>query len=318
MAQPLQVKQKVSRKNQKYWNGYFEPSGSQANKSESRGWPPNRFFLTPILTISLSLDHKENFGWQYSPNLDPLYDYLPHPIPSSYIPENVMEYIRAEDEIWEGTLSVPGFKENAITYYRSMLSLARRLTRIFALALDLDESYFDSLTTFPGADLAFNYYPPVPSDVGKVKENEAMAHDVGLGSHTDLQCFTLLWQDMIGGLLVLSRGGEWIKATPIEGTIVVNIGDFLMRMTNDKWQSTVHRVEVNKTSEPRVSMPLFFGWLTLRLYLILWLTFLGFNFNELIGVLPSCTNDSEPPKYEPLRIGDVRLKHPKTALELQY
>lgn len=171
-----------------------------------------------------------------------------------------MEYIRAEDEIWEGTLSCPGFKENAITYYRSMLTLARRLTKIFALALDLDEGYFDHLTTYPGADLAFNYYPPVSGDVGKVKENEAMAHDVGLGSHTDLQCFTLLWQDMIGGLLVLNRGGEWIKATPIKGTIVVNIGDFLMRMTNDRWQSTVHRVEVNKTAEPRVSMPLFFGW----------------------------------------------------------
>jgi len=176
-----------------------------------------------------------------------------------------MEYIRAEDEIWDGTLSCPGFKENAITYYRSMLSLARRLTKIFALALDLEESYFDHLTTYPGADLAFNYYPPVSSDVGKVKENEAMAHDVGLGSHTDLQCFTLLWQDMIGGLLVLNRGGEWIKATPIKGTIVVNIGDFLMRMTNDKWQSTVHRVEVNKTLEPRVSMPLFFGWSSMLL-----------------------------------------------------
>ncbi len=92
-----------------------------------------------------------------------------------------------------------------------------------------------------------------------------MAHDVGLGSHTDLQCFTLLWQDMIGGLLVLNRAGEWIKATPIPGTIVVNIGDFLMRMTNDKWQSTVHRVEVNKSLEPRGSMPLFFGWFSLSL-----------------------------------------------------
>ena len=221
-----------------------------------------------MLILPNSSDHKENFGWQYSPNLDPLYDHLPHPIASSSIPANILEYIRAEDEIWDGTLSCPGFKENAITYYRSMLSLARRLTNIFALALDLDESYFDHLTTYPGADLAFNYYPPVSGDVGKVKENEAMAHDVGLGSHTDLQCFTLLWQDMIGGLLVLNRGGEWIKATPIKGTIVVNIGDFLMRMTNDKWQSTVHRVEVNRTSEPRVSMPLFFG-MSSSLFLLL-------------------------------------------------
>jgi isopenicillin N synthase-like dioxygenase len=144
-----------------------------------------------------------------------------------------------------------------------MLSLARRLTKIFALALDLDECYFDALATYPGADLAFNYSSPVSDDVGKVKENEAMAHDAGLGSQIDLQCFTLLWQDMIGGLLVLNRAGEWIKATPIPGTIVVNIGDFLMCMTNDEWQSAVQIVEVNKTLEPRVSMPLFFGWSSL-------------------------------------------------------
>lgn len=170
MAQPLEVKQKVARKNQKYWNGYFEPAGSQANKSESR-------------------DHKENFGWQYSPNLDPLYDHLPHPIPSSTIPPEVIEYIRAEDEIWDLTSTCAGFKEDAIVYYRSMLTLARRLTKIFALALDLDESYFDALTTYPGADLAFNYYPPVSGDVGKVKNDEALAHDVGLG--TSNFCFYL-------------------------------------------------------------------------------------------------------------------------------
>lgn len=203
-----------------------------------------------------------------------------------------MEYIRAEDEIWEGTLCVPGFKEDAITYYRSMLGLARRLTKVFALALDLEENYFDALTTYPGADLAFNYYNPVGPDVGEVASNETMAHDVGLGSHTDLQCFTILWQDMIGGLLVLNRNGEWIKATPIKGTFVVNIGDFLMRMTNDRWLSTVHRVEVNKTPQPRISMPLFFG----------------FNFNEVIGVLPSCTSENDPPKYEPLRVGDVSIR----------
>jgi isopenicillin N synthase-like dioxygenase len=37
-----------------------------------------------------------------------------------------------------------------------------------------------------------------------------VARDVGLGSHTDLQCFTLLWQDMVGGLQVLNAGGEYV------------------------------------------------------------------------------------------------------------
>lgn len=221
-----------------------------------------------------------------------------------------MEYIRAEDHLWEGTLTIPGFKEDAIAYYQSMINLARRLTKVFALALGLEEDYFDALTTYPGADLAFNYYNPVPSNVGGVKGDEVLAHEVGLGSHTDLQCFTILWQDMIGGLLVLNRDGEWIQATPIKGTFVVNIGDFLMRMTNDKWLSTVHRVEVNRSPEPRISMPLFFGqyFYALGRSRLLMTNHLGFNFNEIIGVLPSCTDENNPPKYEPLRVGDVSVQ----------
>ncbi|RDW74819.1 hypothetical protein BP6252_05961 [Coleophoma cylindrospora] len=269
MAEPMELKQKIARNKQKYWNGYCGPEGSQANKTESK-------------------DYKEGFGWQYSPDFDPLYDHLPKPIPLSSIPADIREFIRAEHHIWDGTLTVPGFKEDAIAYYRSMINLARRLTKVFALALDLKEDYFDALTTYPGADLAFNYYNPVGPEVGGVSGDEVMSHEVGLGSHTDLQCFTILWQDMIGGLLILNRTGEWIKATPIEGTFVVNIGDFLMRMTNDKWLSTVHRVEVNRSAEPRISMPLFFG----------------FNFNEVIGVLPSCVSEENPAKYEPLRVGD--------------
>jgi isopenicillin N synthase-like dioxygenase len=57
---------------------------------------------------------------------------------------------------------------------------------------------------------------------------------------------------------VLNREGQWIKAIPVEGTIVVNIGDFMMRLCNDIYKSTVHRVYNRSTSE-RVSMPFFFG-----------------------------------------------------------
>lgn len=50
----------------------------------------------------------------------------------------------------------------------------------------------------------FNYYPPTAA---KGREDNA----VGLGSHTDLQLFTLLWQDHVGGLQVLNKDGQWIK-----------------------------------------------------------------------------------------------------------
>jgi len=112
--------------------------------------------------------------------------------------------------------------------------------------------------------------------------------DVGLGSHTDLQCFTLLWQDEVGGLQILTPEGQWIMAQPIPGTLVVNIGDYLMMLTNDKFKSTVHRV-FNCSTSDRISMPFFFG----------------FNFNEKCGVLPTCIDESNPPKYEPISCAEV-------------
>lgn len=165
--------------------------------------------------------------------------------------------------------------------------LARRLVQSFALALDLPETHFDDLTTYPGADGVLNYYAAsTPEDVAASRDNG----DVGLGSHTDLQCFTLLWQDQVGGLQVLSPEGQWIMAQPIPGTIVVNIGDYMMRLTNDRFKSTVHRV-FNRTTVDRISMPMFFG----------------FNFNEKCGVLPTCTDEANPAKYEPISCAEVSL-----------
>lgn len=162
------------------------------------------------------------------------------------------------------------------------------MIKVFAICLDLPEDYFDALTSYPGADGVFNYYPGLSPDL--VQADGPI--DVGLGAHTDLQCLTLLWQDQVGGLQVLNTQGEWIKAQPIPGTFVVNIGDFFMRMSNGRLKSTVHRV-YNRTTHNRLSMPFF----------------LGFNFNETCSVLPTCTDENNPPKYEPIFCGEVRREH---------
>ena len=64
---------------------------------------------------------------------------------------------------------------------------------------------------------------------------------------------------MVGGLEILNKNAHWISATPIPGTFVVNVGDFLQRISNDRWVSTVHRV-INKTGKERYSMPFFFSF----------------------------------------------------------
>jgi isopenicillin N synthase-like dioxygenase len=196
-----------------------------------------------LISPSEGIDVRESFAFRYRPEMegkDP-----------NTVPSEVRPYIRGEDFVWEGTSHLPNFKEDVLAYWLGCLKLARKLVRTFALSLDLPEDYWDDKVTYPGADAVYNYYPARTAEEAKEKF-------VNLGSHTDLQLFTLLWQDRVGGLQVLNPQGQWIKALPVDGTLVVNIGDFMMRLCNDIYKSTVHRV-YNESQEERVSMPFFFG-----------------------------------------------------------
>lgn len=188
------------------------------------------------------------------------------------------------DFIWDKTSHIQGFREALIEFWQRRLQLARKLIRIFALALDLPEDYFDSMTTHPGADAVHIHYPGV-------NETEASDKvDAGIGSHTDIQCITLLWQDNSGGLQVLSLDGEWLDAKPIDGTFVINIGDFMQRLSNNRFRSTVHRV-YNRQKTSRYAMPFF----------------LGFNPEAVCSVVPTCVDEDHPALYEPISCGKVSI-----------
>jgi len=189
----------------------------------------------------------------------------------------------AIDYVWDGTSHLPEFRNTLTTFYQERLKLARKLIRIFALALDLPEDYFDSIVTQPGADAVHIHYPGTGEAGAQGKDV-----DVGIGSHTDIQCLTLLWQDMSGGLQVLSAADEWLDARPIEGTLVVNIGDFLQRLSNNKFKSTVHRV-YNRQKASRYAMPFF----------------LGFNSDHICEVVSTCVDAEHPALYEPISCGKV-------------
>ncbi|OHW98351.1 2OG-Fe oxygenase family protein [Colletotrichum incanum] len=255
-SQPNEKKALVAQKKSKFFNGWTEKRAAQISPTETK-------------------DHREGFSFRYDPRYDP------ETKDPDAVPEEVKPWMKHEDFVWEGTSHLPGFKDDMITYWQSCLTLARSLIRAFALALDVPENYFDDIVTYPGSDSVVNYYP-------KNTEAQGAIIDVGLGAHTDLQCFTLLWQDSIGGLQVLTKDGQWIKVPPVPDTFVINIGDFLQRVSNDRFQSTVHRV-FNHAPEDRYSMPFFFG----------------FNHNEQCSVLPTCTDDKNPPKYEPISCGEV-------------
>lgn len=172
-----------------------------------------------------------------------------------------------------------GFREAFLNYYHANVGLRNALFRLFALALDLPETYFGDIhRNLP--TMRSHYYPPQagPED-GCI---------MGINAHSDFECFTILWQEPgIQALQVLNSDKQWINAPPIPGTLVINIGDLLARWTNDVFKSTVHRV-INKSSVPRYSIA----------------TFVGVDYHVEVKPLPSCVSPESPPKYEPIFAGD--------------
>ncbi|KAK4164628.1 2-oxoglutarate-Fe(II) type oxidoreductase hxnY [Cladorrhinum sp. PSN259] len=234
------------------------------------GWkPPRSQKINPFE----GEDKRESFSLRYDPSYDP-----DAPLP---IPEKIREGIKVDSDGFpfsrtDGT--VPQLKRTLVPLHQAVLGLGRKLVRCFALALDLEEDGFDAKFTYPDASLAVNYYPPLEE---KKKNELDDKENVSIGSHTDFQLFTILWQDGSGGLEVLTRQGQWLRAPPVEGTFVVNFADYMQRITNEKWVSTVHRVR-NVSGRERISIPFFFG----------------FNLDESCGTLESCLEEGEERKYE--------------------
>ena len=164
---------------------------------------------------------------------------------------------------------IKGWQPTMQSAYDDCAKLARSLMRAFALALELEETFFDKWLTEPMATLSPIYYPPSDSQAGA-------------GRHTDFGCLTLLIQREIGGLHVLDQQKGWINAPPIEGCIIVNIGDMLERWTNDKYRSTQHRV-MNNSGVPRQSLAYFFDP----------------DPDTPIVALPSCIDEGERANYKP-------------------
>jgi len=142
--------------------------------------------------------------------------------------------------------AVPDLRGLVLDFMRAAELSAHAIMEGVALSLGLDADYFHrAYTAQPTMLFRIFHYPASDASEGW-----------GVGEHTDYGLLTLLAQDDIGGLEVKTPSG-WIAAPPIPGTLVVNIGDMLDRLTGGVYRSTPHRV-LNASGRSRLSFPFFF------------------------------------------------------------
>lgn len=184
---------------------------------------------------------------------------------------------------------LPEFNSIFSTAYRSFEHSGGLLLKAISLYLDLDENYFDPFIHNGNSILRAIHYPPIT-----VEPKSAIRAE----QHEDINLITLLIGASADGLEILSRQNEWVPVTSLPEQIVVNVGDMLQRLTNDKLRSTTHRV-VNppreKWGSSRYSIPFF----------------LHPRSSMSLACLPGCVDATHPKAYPDATAGeylDERLR----------
>ncbi len=181
---------------------------------------------------------------------------------------------------WPDEALLPGFRAACEAYAASMQALARRLMRLFEIALALPPGHFDSFMRAPICTTRLLHYPPQAA--------QPAPGQIGCGAHTDWGALTLLAQDDAGGLQVQPRtggcSGDWLDVPPLPDALVVNVGDLMQRWTHDAWPSTLHRVVQRQPGRERWSIAYFFD----------------LDAEAQIVPLPSCVQAGQPVRYGPI------------------
>ncbi|XP_050227003.1 2-oxoglutarate-Fe(II) type oxidoreductase hxnY-like [Mercurialis annua] len=195
---------------------------------------------------------------------------------------------------WPSKEILPSWRLIMEAYYNSVISSGKRLISLIALALNLDEDYFDKVGALyePEGYLRLLHYP---GELGYSEEEI-----FGASAHSDYGMITLLVTDGVPGLQVcrekFSETQTWEDVLHMDGAFIVNIGDMMERWTNCLFRSTLHRVM--PTGQERYSMAFF----------------LDPNRNCIVQCLESCCSESCPQRFPPIRSGDYL----KERLRLTY
>ncbi|WP_426115018.1 isopenicillin N synthase family dioxygenase [Pseudomonas sp. DSP3-2-2] len=258
---PLDEKRKVDRPSPEMVRGY------SAVAEES---------LSYSLEESAPGDLKESFS--IGPSDVPDEDYYHNAVAGSHFAPNV----------WPPERLLPGFQDAYREYFAAMSELACSMMRLFALALDLDEHFFDDRIDRHISMFRTLSYPDIKAEVE--------AGQMRASAHTDYGSMTIVRPDSaLGGLQVRNQLGEWVDVPYVEDGFVVNIGDLMMLWTNDRWISTLHRVvnpPADSESDNRRQSLVFFHQP---------------NYDALIECLPGCLAEGQQACHAPVTSGDHLL-----------
>ena len=314
-------------------NGAHLASASVNTNANTNDTTTNGHSSSAETTINTVPESKEAFNFGYEPGLDTfsLTDNSKYvELDGSVPPKHLTTYANHPGtkvsrqhghNVWPAEADLPGFYEAVAAYYGHMLKLARHLFGLFAESLGLEESWFESVTRHPGGIGRLIYYPPGPveDDGGDKEAGATNGHangtpstpsedltTLGLGAHTDYECFTLLLSSPTPGLEILFPPSPSTANLPLwqpcpirAGTLTVNVADFLQRWTGGLYKSTIHRVVTHKGVGERVSVPFFYS----------------IDYDELVGELPvkldgvdGVNGLEEKKRYAPMKAGEYVLE----------
>ncbi|MGH9127366.1 MAG: isopenicillin N synthase family dioxygenase [Acidimicrobiales bacterium] len=234
-------------------------------------------------TVPPDLFEAFNIGAEDIPRDDPVYQAEGHRL---FAPNIWPEYPAAVE-----------LRPALTAYFSAVRRLAHRLTGLFATALGLEPTFFESRTDHSTDTLRVNHYHRGPGEPDPLEGQQRM------GAHTDYGIVTVLYAEPVPGLQIVGPDGQWYDVMPTPGTFLVNLGDLLAEWTNDHWRSTLHRV----VPPPRHEN----GPATRRSVAF----FHDGNYDAVIECLPTCCSPENPPRYPTVRAGEhlmAKLLGPRT------
>src|SRR5690606_26595628 len=171
---------------------------------------------------------------------------------------------------------LPDFNSTGKEVYKMLEKTGVYVLRALALYLDLDEFYFDPYVKNGNSILRPIHYPPITKEPKDA---------VRAAAHGDINLITLLMGAQGKGLQVQNHEGKWIDAIAVDDELMINVGDMLSRLTNNKLKSTIHRV-VNPPRElwasSRYSIPFF----------------MHPKADTSLNVLENCIDENHPKLYD--------------------